>query len=129
MLCTSQNTLSCYEFKFSLHFLYIIKIRVLLAFSPALWCPLEMQDKLHLGPILEHAGRISELQYMLLDHSTHQPNSPSSDFTETNPIIYISGFRIVPCRSPRDYDQLSGVHRYISVMATFDVYLFFKLRE
>jgi hypothetical protein len=65
-------------------------IRVHLPFSPVLWWPLGMQDALHLGPILEHAGKISELQYMLLDHSTHQPNSPSNAFKETNPTIYIS---------------------------------------
>jgi len=44
-----------------------------------------MKGKLRVDPIPEHAGKISEPLYMLLDHSMHQPNSPSSDFKETNP--------------------------------------------
>lgn len=70
--------------------------------SPVLWYPLGMQDKLHLDPILEHAGRISELQYMLLDHSMHQPNSPSSDCTETIQSYICFTYYLQPQQSAED---------------------------
>jgi hypothetical protein len=58
-------------------------IMILMACLPVLLYPFGMQGKLRLGPILEHAGTISELTYTLLDHSMHQPNSPSSDCSQT----------------------------------------------